>query len=251
MNNYFLITSRLNFLKFNFNIFNNKINLNFIFFNKLLKNNYNASNYIFLKFFKFYNKLSAKNLNFIDNIIIHKNLLNNFNFYTFNKYNVLFYKNFIKMFKHFSFENNFLIIDNNFKNVLPLNNYIFGYKNMFIYKNFFFFDFKKFTYKSWISKYEEFLKHFYINLIIITDYLYFQKFLKVFHEMNIVTTALIPINYIDTYIDYRLFYSGSLKNFEKFIFINLISQIYFTLLNYKIYNKKLNFIKIFYKFSCL
>ena len=169
----------------------------------------------------------------------------------FNSYNYVFFKNFINLILKISTSNfnNFIFFDNTYNSINPINNYIFGFKNLFVYKNFFFFDFKKFTYKSWLVKYDNFLKNFNINFIIITDYLYFRKFFNLFKEINIITAALIPINYVNLQVDFPIYYNSLLQELEKFFFINIFTHCYFLSLNYKNYKNKINFLKLFYNFS--
>lgn len=219
---------------------------NFFFFVSSNKNNF------LLKYIKYFNRLvfqKGESTKFNQLNYYGFNLKNGNKYYFFSNFNYQFYKKFINLlFKIVTAGFNYLVLSKSYKNITPLYNYVFNFKNLMLYKSFFFFDSKFFSFNNFSYFYNRFYKKFSVILLIILDFSNFNKFLKIFKKSNIATASLIPINNQSNLIDFPIYLSQN-YNLEKFLFLNLLTQITLIGYNYKLYKNKLNFIKIFYNFS--
>lgn len=210
------------------------------------KQNYFAlkylSNFGSLVIVKFVN-ISSLNLNYCGQ---HKTS----KFYFINSSNIYNYKALINIiFELVQEKKNFLILDNNYKSSFPLLNYIFSIKSINNYKSYFFLNIKHFSLKNWLYFYKSFLNKFNVNLLFILNLDYYYNFLSFLKNVNLPMSSLFPAERINKFIDYPIYSDSNFKNINKIIFLNLISQIYFISSNFLMLKKKLNFLKLFYKFS--
>jgi hypothetical protein len=67
-------------------------------------------------------------------------------------------------------------------------------------------------------------------------------------SLNKPITALIPLSYTYDFIDFPIFIKNDFY-LNKLIYTILISQFYFLGLNYKNYQYKIKYLKLFYNFS--
>ena len=151
-------------------------------------------------------------------------------------------KNLLNIFSSFcsNSNNNFFFIDKNEKLLLPLYNYIYGLKNIYSNKHFFFIKSFFLTYNNWLYLYSNFIKKNNVNLLIFLDYFYFSKFFNIFNKLNIPIISIVPNNLKPVYIDYYINFNFNYLNLYKLIFYNYFISIFF--FNYNI-NK---FRKIFF-----
>ena len=201
-------------------------------------------------YFKYFNKIIIKNNSFVKhNVINFYGEFKNSYLYYFNKFNYKYYKNLINLIFSVNQNNkNFVILDNSYKNIFPIYNYIFNFKNIIVYKKYFFINSKFFTYNNWSYYYNNFSKKFNIVLIVILDFYYFNKFFKSLKSINLPTSSLIPINHVDAFVDYPI-YVSYYSNFEKFLVLNLLTQITLMSFNYKNYILRIKYLNLFYDFS--
>jgi hypothetical protein len=227
------------------------------FFYKNIDNDYILSNNykkIFLKKKYFYNlKLSV----YLNNYLFYFKLNNSNQNIHFNNnlYRVFFFnKTFISFFFDFNFfKKNFLILDVNYSYIYPLYKHIYGKNTLSLYKNYFFFKPIFFTQKSWSYFFLKFCLYNNIKLLFISDFDYFSSFYKNFLNFDCSTSAIVPFNYKNEFIDYPL-YSNNLNTLVKLIYFSTISQIFFfshnNLNNFYKY-KYLNNLYKFYKINYL
>lgn len=150
--NFYLLVNFNLFLIFKFNKSLNFFNTpfkkeSFIFYKNF---NFKCKNNFIFKYFKYFNKLLFfKNNSIRLNQINYYGSINNYKFYYFNNYNYFFYKKLINLIFDINKQNNnFIILDKSYKNVFPLFNYLFNYKNIIIYKKYFFINPKSFTFNN-------------------------------------------------------------------------------------------------------
>lgn len=247
-----------NFISLNFFNFYLLLNLskhtnkNIIFNKKLekLKIDFTLKNNLLLKYVKYFNKLVFyRNINIKNNQLNYYNTFNKKNSYYLNNYNNFYFKKFINLLFFLNSSGyNFLVLDKSYKNVLPLYNYIFNFKNLLLYKKYFFIDTKFFTYNNWHTYYSAFLQKFNIVFLIIFDFFHFNKFFKILKNINLPISSLLPINNFNSFIDYPI-YTSLVNKFEKFVFYSIITQTVLISFNYKSYDFKIKYLKLFYNFS--
>lgn len=254
-----------NFFLFNFFLINNFNNYNILIFLKtknLFLNSFVNSNCLknknkkimnsnfLLKYFKYFNKVMWINQDLFkkDKLIFHSKY-KGYNFYVFNKYNYVFFKKLVNLFFDFIKESrNFLILDSNYRSITPIYNYIFNFKNVTLFSKYFFINSIFFTYRNWFFLYKNFINSFKIVFLFVIDFYYFRKFFKFLRVVNIPISSLIPANTPSLIVDYPLYVSFN-YNLEKFIFLNMIANIFFLSLNYKNYINKIKYLQLFYNFS--
>ena len=179
---------------------------------------YDLNNFFFLKLNYHYNNKfivffrEKKNFYFTFNYL-NKLYFNNFNYFI----NNIFYSN---------TNNNFLILDNDQKNIIPIYNYIFGEKNIRLNKNFFCINKFLLTRTNWIFFFKSNIKKFKINFLFFLDYCEFSKFFLIFTKFNVPILSIIPYNFKNPYIDY-FFYHNLDSKISKIIILNYITNIYF------------------------
>lgn len=240
--NYYLI------LKFNSNFKINKLTFNKKIESHNIKNLFKQN--LMLKYFKYFNTVvllnnGLKRLKQLNFYYSH----NKNNFFYFNSYNFFYFKKLINLIFQINKENyNFVIFDKSYKNILPLYNYIYNFKNLSLYRKYFFVSTSFFTYQNWHYHYSQFIKKFNIILILIFDFQHFNKFFKILKNINLPISSLLPINNLNSFVDYPI-YTNYICNFEKIIFYNLIAQTVLISFNYKNYEFKLKYLKLFYNFS--
>lgn len=263
-NNFIIFFFKNKTFYFNF-FFNYNINI-FLFLLKLSKNNsliykkklYNYNSDFKLKSFFFIKINKNFNIIFSDNIFSKnehfflKNVhFGNRNFFYFDKF---FYKhllNFSNIIYNLTIsKNNFLILDNQYNYIFPLYNYMYSQNSISSLKEYFFIKPLYFTYKRWIYFYANFCKKFNVELLILFNYTFFLNYINELQSLNKPVSALIPVSHTYDFIDFPIFIKNNFY-LNKLIYTILISQFYFLGLNFKNYQYKLKFIKLFYKFSKL
>ena len=80
----------------------------------------------------------------------------------------------------------------------------------------------------------------------IADYDYFAQFYKNIIEFDSSTSAIVPSNYSDTFVDYPL-YTPFINDLIKLSYISLLTHIYFQSYNYLNYLAKFKYLNLFFK----
>lgn len=198
-----------------------------------------------MNYFFYYNKLGLKLFNdkkfIIDNNVKYF-LKNKKYYYNYSYTNNLLFNNLINMFSLFcENKHNLLFIDNNEKLLTPLYNYIYGFKNIYVNKDFFFLKKSFLTFNNWLYLYLNFLNKNNINLLIFLDYLNFSKFFNIFNKLNIPIISIVPNNIKPVYIDYYISLNFNYLNIYKIVFYNYYINIFFKYYNLNIKTKKIFF----------
>lgn len=177
--------------------------------------------------------------------------INNNDIFLIYTYNLNVNKNFINFFFNYCFKkNNFLVLDNNYLIIYPLYKFIYGFKNVSLYKNFFFIKPVNFTFKNWTYFFSKFCFYNNVNLLFIFDYNYYSNFYKTIINFDPCVSALVPMNYSDEYIDYPL-YTPFINFYSKLVYLSFITQIYFLSYNNCNFYYKQQYLLLFYRFSNL
>lgn len=260
--NLFFFFKKLNFFKINFFLLESFSWLYMFFIknskNFVLRKNYTTfinfkkkNNYLYLKYYKFFNFIIKSNIHFKSfNYVYLNKSYKNFDFYTLNNSNINFIKTYLNLITDLTLSNGkFLILDSSYKSVLPLYNYLFNFKNLYAYKNYFLIDPKGFNYKNWILFYSIFLKKFNVHLFLVLNYNHFKKFFKKLKKTNLPILSIIPININDPYVDYPIFFKIHFSSLDNFIFLNITAQFFFSAYNYLNFKKKIIYLEHFYNFS--
>jgi len=262
VNNFIMFFFKSKNFYFNFFYFNN-INV-FLFLLKLnkanplvlkyelnnLNLNFKLKSFFFIKINKNFNVLFSDNIFFKNQPFFLKNVnFNNHNFFYFDKF---FYKhllNFSNVVYNLTVnKNNFLILDNQYNYVYPLYNYMYSHTNVNSLKEYFFVKPLYFTYKRWIYFYANFCRKFNVELLILFNYTFFLNYINELQSLDKPITALVPVSHTYDFIDFPIFIKNN-HYLNKFIYTILISQFYFLGLNFKNYQYKIKFIRLFYNFS--
>lgn len=229
-----------NNIYFNFNFFNKK----FLIF--LLKNdNSLKSNYT--------NLFKSNNFFYKNNLIISKEInfffkINNKYYYSFNYLNKYLFKIFFDSISSLLSKNsNFLFLDINNKMYLPLYNYLYGLKNLYSQKNFFFLNKNFLTLNNWFYKYSFFVYKNKISFLVCLNYFEFNKFFKIFSRLNLPIFSFTSHNMKPVYLDYYYKINFNQINFFKILTFNYISSLYFKYYNFNNYFYRLNYLHFFNK----
>lgn len=159
-----------------------------------------------------------------------------------------FNKNFISFFFNLNLQKKkFLILDNHYSYIYPLYKYIFGLNTLSLYKNFFFLKPVFFTRKNWSYFFLKFCKYNKINLLFISDFDYYSNFYKNLLEFDCSTSAIVPFNYSDSFIDYPL-YTTYINILVKITYFSILSQIFFYSYNNINFFLKYQYFNNFYKY---
>lgn len=193
----------------------------------------------------FLSRYSLKvNKNYIDSSFNRKN----FNIYYLNKSSLKVYNKFLNSLYYLSVNNfGFIILDDNYKNLAPLYNYIYSEKNLMTYKNFFFVKKNYFTYYNWMFFYKSFIKKFNVSMLIIFDYYSYKYFYKYLLRVNLPIASLVPADCHSDFIDYPIFFYNF--SIDKVFFLSLLSSMHFLAISYKSYILKKKYITLFYGFQ--
>jgi hypothetical protein len=208
---------------FNFILFFNILKyFNLVFYFGFLKNNNLSVKLNFKKsVFNSKNKLFRKNyiLNFF-NLLFLKKIKKN-ELLEFNK-NYANYKNLINIVYNFNIKKlNYLVFDNNkYLNNLYINMY--SFKNLLIYKSYFYINPSYFTHKNFIYFYNQFLVDNNVFLIIIFNLKNVLNFSHVLENLNIILfTFNNKFNFIDS--NYNLL--TNIDFYKIYLYILLLNQI--------------------------
>lgn len=217
-----------------------------------LNTTFKFKSFFFIKINKNYNILCSNYIFFKNQPFLYKNInFNNKNYFYFNR---SFYKhlsNFSNIVYNLTIiKSNFLILDNQYNYVYPLYNYIYSQKSINSFKNYFFIKPLYFTFKRWIYFYAIFCKKFDVELLVLFNYTFFLNYLNELQGLNKPIAALVPVSHTYELVDFPIFIKNNFY-LDKLIYTVLISQFYFLGLNFKNYQYKIKFIKLFYKFSKL
>lgn len=253
---FFLYSKNFNFYFHNFFFIKNFNNL--FYFNFELKNVINLEknyNYKFKKNnFLFFFKSSSFLFNFKYSLNVNREYINDVikfnkvNFYKLNNVSFKIYKKFLSAFYFSSINNfNFVVLDDNYKNLLPLYNYVYSEKNLMTYKKYFFVNKNYFTNYNWIYFYKSFIIKFNISFVMVLNYYTYKYFYNYLLKINLPIASLIPIDCHSEFADYPLFFYN--YEFDKFLFLNLLTNVYLSAFNYNTYNLKKKYIYIFYNFQ--
>ena len=220
-----------------FNYFKNNIFLN----KPKISNNYKNLYFYLNKKNNFIEK-SKKN----NNVVKHLFLFNSGYYSIYKNINNFYFKNFLKFLNIFSYiNNNFIFIDVDIKFLVPFYNYVFGFKNLFQNKNFFFIKKKFLTLNNWKYLYKEFLIKNKINYLVILNYLGFSKFLNFFTKLNLPLISVVPSKMEPVYLDFYFYSNFNNLSIFKILVYNIIVNNYFKNYNFKNYNYKIIFLKKF------
>lgn len=203
------------------------------------------SSFFFInKYFGFHNIVNKNSFNYLFKY-------NKKYYYDFNKLNNIFFK---KIFNILStlFKNgyNALILDHSYKSIVPIYNCIFGIKNLYSNKDFFFIDKKNFTRSGWIYFCKNKIKFFKVNLLVLLDYFYYKNFLTFLKRFNLPIITIVPSNIKNVYVDYYIYMNYINLTLSKFFFINFFSNIFFKynfIYTFKLKNSYINKLNSFIK----
>ena len=265
-NNFILFFFKKNNFYLNFFFFNN-INIllfllkvdknNNIFFKKEIHNNninfsFKLKNFFFIKINKNFNIFLSNRVFFKNQPFFLKHVdLNNHNFFYFDKFFQKYLMNFSNIIYNLTIKkDNFLILDNQYNYIYPLYNYTYSQVSINMFKEFFFVKPLYFTYKRWIYFYANFCRKFNVEMLILFNYTYFLNYINELQNLGKPLASLIPVSHTYEFIDFPIFIKNNF-NLNKLIYTILISQFYFLGLNYKNYQYKIKFIKLFYNFAKL
>lgn len=255
--NFFYLIGKSNFFfnnvllvnQFKINWFINKTKFFFFKSDGFNSLNFSKNNFVLTKYLNYFNKVVYINKTFFKNSNL--NLFykyKNQNFYYFNNFNYVIFKKLTNLlFKINLCKKNFVLLDRSYKSVLPVYNYIFGLKNISLYKNYFFIKHSFLSFKNFFFLYRNFSNIFNIILIIILDYHYFNKQLKLIKNINLPICSLVPLELSANFIDYPFVVFNNF-NLEKFLFLNFVVQSFLLSYNFKSYRNKIKYLNIFYNF---
>lgn len=255
-NNFYLYSNIFIFSNINILVFlvnsnkNSFLILKKEFFNNHLNNDFKLKSFFFIKLNKKFNILLSKNVYFKNQPFFSKKIILNENsFFYFDNF---FYKHLLNfsniVYSLTVHKSNFLILDNQYSYIYPLYNYMYSYNSVSSLKEYFFIKPLYFTYKRWSYFYSNFCKKFNVELLVLFNYSFFLNYLNELQILDKPLAALVPVSFTYDFIDFPIFIKNSVS-FNKLVYTILISQFYFLGLNYKNYQYKLKFIKIFYNFS--
>lgn len=254
------------YLYFNFFIFND-INI-LLFFIKLNKNNsivikkeiyfyesninFKFKSFFFIKLNKNFNVLSSNYIFFKNQPFFSKRVnFKNKNYFYFDNFFYKYLLNFSKIVYNLTIvKSNFLILDNQYNYIFPLYNYMYSQNSISSLKEYFFIKPIYFTFKRWVYFYANFCKKFNVDLLVLFNYSFFLNYLNELQSLDKPIAALIPVSHTYDFIDFPIFIKNNF-NLNKLIYTILISQFYFLGLNFKNYQYRLKFLKLFCNFSKL
>jgi hypothetical protein len=87
-------------------------------------------------------------------------------------------------------------------------------------------------------------------MIVLFNYTFFLNYLNELQNLDKPIAALIPASHTYDFIDFPIFIKNNLQ-LNKLIYTILVSQFYFLGLNFKNYQYKIKFLKLFFNFSKL
>jgi hypothetical protein len=178
-----------------------------------------------------------KNLTFIKNFNIKKNFNKNYFFFYFNNiftktsnlheksfynFNYLNYKNLINILYNFNINNfKYLIFDNN-SYLHNLYTNLYNFKNLLIYKNYFYINPKYFTHKNFTYLYNQFLIDNKIYLLIIFNIKNILNFSHILEKSNIIL-FIFNKKFFFLNNNYNIF--KNLNNYTNYFFIILFNHL--------------------------